>query len=172
MSRTLLCLLVVAGWLPVASAADPDFSAVKSPPPAHGDAQIVGGVLFLTRARVVMIPETRLGTRTVDGKEETYTYTTYSPQNQPENYSLNPDDYRVFGVDGQPLDGTNAGRRLRLTTPVLVSDDGRKVDPIYLKLYKPDTLVIYVRPGMEPPPPPEPPAAPAPIGPPPPAAGT
>jgi hypothetical protein len=104
-----------------------------------------------------MIPETRLGTRTVDGKEEQYTYTTYCPQNQPADYTLQPEDYRVFGVDGQALDAAAIARRLRFSLPVLVSDDGKKIDPIYLKPYKPGTLIIYVRPGIEallPPPPP------------------
>lgn len=160
MHRAILCLLLMVGAISTAGAAEPTLPTVSSPPPVHGDAQFVGNVLFLTRARIYFVPETRSATRVVDGREETYQYTAYAQQNRPEDYTLAADDYRIYTVDGLLLDAAAVAERLRFSTPVLVADSAKKVDPLFLQQYKPGTLIIYLRPGLPRPEPP--PAIPAP----------
>ncbi len=52
---------------------------------------------------------------------------------------------RVYDVDGKQLDANSL--KLTRATPVLVSADGRPVDPFYTRLARPGTLVLVV-PGL------------------------
>jgi RNA polymerase sigma factor (sigma-70 family) len=60
---------------------------------------------------------------------------------------------RVYDTKGQAVDAKELPKRLKGETLVLISADGRPVDPLHLRLYKEDTLV-FVLPRPAPPPPP------------------
>lgn len=147
----LLLLLVSAS---VVDAADPP--TFSSTPPSMGEAQMVGDILVVSRG----IPKVIV---------------TYAPPVEPggvmvpsqwtkikhSNEAVAAGDYRVFDMQGKPVDPSVLAVRLNEWTPVLFSDDGRKVDPQYLVLYKPGTLIVYLRPQRPQAPAPEP--APVPV---------
>jgi hypothetical protein len=49
---------------------------------------------------------------------------------------------RVFGTDGKRIDPKDLPNLLKKSTPVMVSADGNEIDPLYLRLVQPGTLVI------------------------------
>ena len=49
---------------------------------------------------------------------------------------------RVFGTDGKAVRPKDLPNLLRQAAPVLVSADGEKVDPFYLKLAREGTLIV------------------------------
>jgi hypothetical protein len=55
-------------------------------------------------------------------------------------------DFRLFTLEGKPLD--DAGTRQRLSEPIiaLLSHHGKKVDPAWLGVYQPQTVLVYVKP--------------------------
>jgi RNA polymerase sigma factor (sigma-70 family) len=61
---------------------------------------------------------------------------------------------KVFDTAGKPVAATDLPRVLGKKQPVLVSADGRKVDPLHLRLIKDGTLVVVIEPSHQLPPPP------------------
>jgi RNA polymerase sigma factor (sigma-70 family) len=53
---------------------------------------------------------------------------------------------RVFDTKGKAIDAKELRKRLKGETLVLISADGRPVDPMHLRLYKEDTLVFVIPP--------------------------
>ena len=51
---------------------------------------------------------------------------------------------RAFGTDGKRLPAAELRRLLRKEVTVLVSADGRKVDPFYLEVFRADTPVLVL----------------------------
>lgn len=103
--------------------------------------------------------------KTVDGKVMTETVYETRIVTHWYEHGVSAEDYRLTGIDGQPLSGDAAWGRLNKETMVLIGDQGKKVDPAWLAIYKPDAVIVYLRPrfgGYGPA------AAPAPAAPPPP----
>jgi RNA polymerase sigma factor (sigma-70 family) len=67
------------------------------------------------------------------------------------------DEIRVYDTKGQSVDPRQLAKLLKGETPALVSQDGRPVDPLHLRLTKEGTL-LFVLPGLAAPP--APPVAP------------
>lgn len=63
---------------------------------------------------------------------------------------IEPERVRVFNVEGDEIQSKSLSSLLSVAKAVLVSADGRPVDPWYLKLVKEDTL-IFVLPDLLPP---------------------
>jgi hypothetical protein len=63
---------------------------------------------------------------------------------------------KVYTAAGKEVDAKDAAEKLKKPAIVLFANDGNKVDPFYLKIIKPDTLVVVA-------PAPSPTAAPAPV---------
>ncbi len=61
-----------------------------------------------------------------------------------------PRDYQVYGTDGKKIDPKTLARRLKTETVIVLSGDGRPVDPAYLKFFKDGTPVFVVTPGGRP----------------------
>jgi hypothetical protein len=57
-------------------------------------------------------------------------------------------DVQVFDTQGKPVDEKKLPELLRERTPALVSADGKKVDPLHLRIVKDGTLVLVV-PGWQ-----------------------
>ena len=53
---------------------------------------------------------------------------------------------RVVGLDGKDLSHEDILKRLEKETPVMVAIDGRMIDPYYLQIAKPETLIILLGP--------------------------
>lgn len=51
-------------------------------------------------------------------------------------------DVQGYDTNGKKVDADTVRRRLKKDTPVLISADGQPVDPFYLKLTRPGTLVL------------------------------
>jgi hypothetical protein len=51
-------------------------------------------------------------------------------------------DVQGYDTSGKKLDRDAVRKRLKKDTPVLISSDGKPVDPFYLKLTRPGTLVL------------------------------
>jgi hypothetical protein len=77
-------------------------------------------------------------------------------------------DVKAFSVDGKPIERKKLRGLLKKETAVLVSADGKEIDPFYLQMIKEGTIILLVQPVIhppavaEPPPPVEPPAPPVP----------
>jgi hypothetical protein len=70
--------------------------------------------------------------------------TTYVPTFQLVEQSFAPAEVEAFGTDGRRIERKQLLERLRKEAAVLVSADGRKVDPFHLQVVKEDTLVLVV----------------------------
>jgi hypothetical protein len=70
-------------------------------------------------------------------------------------------DVQAFDTRGKPLEAKDVAESLKKETIVLVSADGRPVDPFFLKIIKEGTVVLVLPPEKgDPTPPPGPPPAP------------
>lgn len=69
---------------------------------------------------------------------------------QPRVTRIKPERVRAFNVRGNEIPSKDLASLLSAARPVLVSGDGRPVDPWYLKLVKDDTL-IFASPALLPP---------------------
>jgi RNA polymerase sigma factor (sigma-70 family) len=117
------------------------------------------GRLFLRLRSVVYRP---VATRVRhDGRAETVT--TYVPEVTVEQQLLDVDEADVYDLDGKRVEPRVLTAALTRETPVLVSTDGRKVDPYHLQLIKKGTLILVPPPParLPPPAPLAPPAPPA-----------
>jgi hypothetical protein len=88
------------------------------------------------------------------GQEGEDRATVYVPVERLITLSLDLNATPVYALDGKRLDVKELPERFRKETPVLVSQDGKMVDPFHLQLIKEGTLIVA-------PPPPSPPAPPA-----------
>lgn len=86
-----------------------------------------------------------------------------------ESRVISADNFRLYDLNGQPLDAAATSQRLAQPTIALLSDAGKKVDSAWLSIYQPETVLVYIKPeameggyghGMMAPPP----AAPLPPG--------
>jgi hypothetical protein len=57
--------------------------------------------------------------------------------------------FQVFEAGGKKGDPKDLARRLKKWTPVLLSADGKKVDPFYLQVIKDETLVVLLPAGLQ-----------------------
>jgi hypothetical protein len=151
-------------------AADPP--EFRSQPPGMGEVQFVGDILVVSRGIPMSIPEERLGKRKVGDKVEAYTFKVMRTVTMPSEEAVAAANYRVRDMQGKPVDAALLAQRFSEPTPVLILDSSQPVDPRYLVLYRPSTLVVYLRPDrprplqMPPPgvmPPGAMPPAPAPV---------
>jgi hypothetical protein len=78
----------------------------------------------------------------VGGKEQTVRETQYryALREVKEEYLLS--DMKFYNARGAKLKPKDALKRLTPGTPFLLSADGEKVDPAYLRMIKDDTLIL------------------------------
>lgn len=143
----------------------------SGPPPQHMRAQLHHGMLILTERLESYTTVYKTVKYEENGVAKERQIAASQPISTTVERAVGANDYRIFDLAGKQLSAEAAAERLAESTTVLTSAHGSKVDPLYLQLYKPDTLIIYLRPSPVAPYPamahPAPLAAPAPNSPPP-----
>ena len=91
--------------------------------------------------------EARQAMRKLPGAKREQPVTYYVPVTRSQDifYALN--NVEVFGTDGKKVNRKEAARLLAKDRPILVSADGRPVDPLYLKVVKEGTLILVLLPA-------------------------
>ncbi len=78
----------------------------------------------------------------VGGKIEERTVEEQVPITVPRLVALEDNVTEVFGPDGKRIDPAEVRKRITRACPVLVSSDGKPVDPFYLSLAREGTLIV------------------------------
>ncbi|MGV3485045.1 MAG: hypothetical protein ACO1RT_11565, partial [Planctomycetaceae bacterium] len=114
----------------------------SGPPPMPTRAIVQGGSLY--RQQATFYPETRTRLVDADGQRREVEYTVMVPQLT--IASTPKQGYRVYTVDGRPLTDDEVATTLAKETEVLLSVQGKLIDPRYRPLYLPKALVVYLKP--------------------------
>jgi hypothetical protein len=145
---------LLAAVLSAAVAAPAPAEEVK-PPAGPPPAQVVAsmgkdGVIEVIQTVMELVPETRTMTKVVMGKMITETYTVTVPVTRQTRQQFAAKDAKVYTAGGKEVDAKDVPEKLKKPTIVLLSANGQKVDPFYLKIIKEDTLVIVSSPPQAP----------------------
>jgi hypothetical protein len=146
----------------------------KGPPPMVMAVKVDGaGQPSFVVSQTVMVPTQVTVVVKVGDRVENRVETRLVPQTREIRRTLDNEKVRFFDAAGKRIDLKDALKRLMKATPVLVSADGKEVDPFYLRLAREETLVVVspelAGPAMggpvpvplpAPPPPPPPPLKP------------
>jgi hypothetical protein len=138
MTATLFAMLLAA---PVP--AEEGIKPPKGPPPAQVLASVTSdGDFEVTRPVTVPETQTRERTVTIDGRsvKETYSVTVFRTLLR--THRTKPEGIKVYTADGKEVDAKELPGKLKKPMAVLWAADNQMVDPFYLKIVKPDTLVI------------------------------
>jgi hypothetical protein len=156
MTPALFAVLLAAVAAP--APAEEEIKPPRGPQPCQVIARVdKDGNMEITETTAVLREEKRQRTVTIDGKAVTEEYVVTTVTQMVQTRRLAAKTVKVYTTEGKEVDPKDAAEKLRKQTIVLMSCDGQKVDPFYLKIIKPDTLVI-----VPPPPPPEQPEKPDP----------
>jgi len=144
MQCTLLAILLAAP-APVPAKITPP----QGPPPAYAIASMKDGKLQLQQTVLVPIARTETRQRVVNvgGRQQTLPYQVTVMSHQTQQRTSQVDRARFFDTAGKEIDATRAGKLLNREQVVLVSSDGKPLDPFYLKTVREGTLIV-VRPMM------------------------
>jgi hypothetical protein len=63
-------------------------------------------------------------------------------------YRMKGESVKVYTAGGKEVNAKDLPDKLKQQTIVLLSHDGKKVDPFYLKIIKPDTLILVPPPPV------------------------
>src|SRR5262249_10161916 len=102
------------------------------------------GNLLIRQTTTAYVPETRQRIVQKDGRNVTETFTTYVAVYRTVEYRVKGRVSRVFAPDGRPGAGNARARRPARKTPLLLSADGKRVDPFYLQVMKTGTLLLVL----------------------------
>jgi hypothetical protein len=119
-------------------------SRPKGPPPAQVPVRIDKGQLVVPHVVQDARQETRTRTVNKDGQDRQEQYTATVPVLREELQRLNLSDVQAFDTTGKKIDPAQLPDLLSKETVVLVSTDGRPVDPFYLQIIKEGTLVLIL----------------------------
>ena len=100
------------------------------------------GDLLLSYTMTIYQSETRERIVVKDGKEERVKYTVRRPVLLRKYHTKRIADLTITNAIGRKLSAEDVLDALEKPTIVLISSDGRPVDPYYLRIVKRDTLVI------------------------------
>jgi hypothetical protein len=141
MLRATVCvvLLAVPG---LARAQRPD-AGPKGPAPRVMVARVgAGGQPVIVRRVTEVVPKRELVPVMIGGRVENREVTVYREVLREIEVRLDVEGVQVFEVNGRRIDPADVAGRLKKATAVLVSADGKQLDPFYLRLGRPDTLVV------------------------------
>jgi len=134
-------LLTVAGLL--LSAPLPVPEAPKGPPPRILVVEVENdGPPFIVTPVIEFKKVPTTVTVVVGGKTENRTEVRTVQVEYRIKVGLNDKDCQVFGLDGKRLAPEEVQKRITRSSPILVSSDGKPVDPFYLKLAREGTVVV------------------------------
>jgi hypothetical protein len=135
-----VCLAAVLTALPAAAWATQG-GLPKGPAPKLMVALVDDqGRPILLKEVVEMVAVQRKVTVQVNNRNEERTVTEHVPVQRTVPFDLGK--ARIFDATGKALEPKEAGKRIKGATAVLVSADGKPVDPFYLRLARPETLVV------------------------------
>ena len=119
----------------------------KGPPPSWATAVIKDGLLEITES--VMVPQLREEIRqrivTVGGKQVTIAEKVAVTQLVPIQRTMRIMKASYYDTAGKEIEAGRAAKLLNRPTVVLMSGDGKALDPYYLRTIKEGTLIV-VRP--------------------------
>jgi hypothetical protein len=137
--------LTVALLLPAAPAPAPKATLPKGPPPRIVSASIdsEGGFQFV-ELTTKYVPQQRTREVNVGGQVQKVTETVTVPVTVMVQRKVDGENVEVYGVNGKKIEPEEVRKRAGKTLPVLVSSDGKPVDPFYLRLAREGTLVLVL----------------------------
>jgi len=143
--------------VPAASALGGDPNQPKGPPPRVMVLDVEReGTSYIRETRIEYVTQQRMQAVKMGNQVVQRAYFVQIPVMTERRVALDGKDTQVFGSDGKRIPPQDVPRYLK-AVPVLVSADGKPVDPFYLRLVREGTLIV-VSPALVP-------AAVAPIGP-------
>jgi hypothetical protein len=121
-------------------------------PPTMARAFLADGQIAVTWRESSVQPVTSYVQRTyVQGTSDSKTYyepvTTYRPSTQKKASVHAPKEVKAFEFNGTPIEAAILLDRLKKETAVLLANEG-KVDPFYLPVIKPGTMILVLPKGM------------------------
>jgi hypothetical protein len=141
MNPTLLAVALAAVAAPA-----PAEEAIK-PPQGLPPTQVIASVNKdgeFEIVQTVLVPETRSEERTVNMNgvpvKQVVQVTVFKTEQV--SRRLKGEGVKVYTAGGKEVDAKDVPAKLKSPTIVLLAADGKKVDPFYLKLIKPEALVI------------------------------
>jgi hypothetical protein len=139
MTHLLLAVAMTAAYPPAPPAEKP-----LGAPPQILIASVDHGKLLIHRTRYVPKIEERFASEQQGDKivQRKVPVTVTVAEQQTTSYDLS--GVKAFDAAGKEIDAEMLGERLKKDAPVVVSSDGRAVDPRYLQLFKSDTVVLIV----------------------------
>lgn len=115
----------------------------QTPAPSYSVAKTArDGDLFISYTMKIDHIETRERIEEKDGKKVAVKYKVRVPVLYRKHHKRKLANLVITNAQGKELTEKEVLTLLKNPTIVLVSSDGKKVDPYYLKIVKPDTLVI------------------------------
>jgi hypothetical protein len=138
--------------------------AANAPPPLIVIASVKGGHLVVEERQIRFAQKQMTQTvTTADGRVEKRTVTVMVPESVLVQKKWELKKGALTDPEGKKLDADAVAKRLARPAPVVVSADGKKIDPSFLKVLKGDVIVFtgpMVGAPPAPGPSPEPPAKP------------
>ena len=137
--------LTLALLLPAAPVPAPKTTLPKGPPPRIVSASInsEGGFQFLEWT-TEYVQQQRTREVVEGGQVRRVTETVMVPVTRMVERKVDGENVEAYGVDGKKIDRDDVRKLAGKTLPVLVSSDGKPVDPFYLRLAREGTLVLVI----------------------------
>ena len=143
---TVLLALVAAGAM-VAAPINPTKPPAKAAPtflPVVAADTARGEVTYeVSICLSVPVEETRVVEK--DGRKETVTVIAYRTEIRTENRQMLLNSFNPITADGKPLAQDDFARRVVPGAVLLVAWDGEMPEAAYLKLFKPDTVILVAK---------------------------
>jgi hypothetical protein len=139
-------LLAALTAVTLAAALRPDDapSPPQGPPPKGAVARTASRAIELTEPVSEIVAVERRRVVQVDGRFVTEAYRENVVVYRQVVRRIEAKDVRAFGTDGKEIEAARLAELLQAGLPVLVSADGRPVDPFYLRLLKEGTVILVV----------------------------
>jgi hypothetical protein len=100
------------------------------------------GEIILHEVTQRVVPEVRKQIRTVNGKAVEIEMTVYVPVLEQRQRKLSLKEGKVFDTAGALMEAAEVWKRLKVGAAVLVSGDGKMVDPAYLGIVTKETVIL------------------------------
>jgi hypothetical protein len=100
------------------------------------------GHVLVRRPVTVVVPVAEEREEEVNGVKKKVTVVTYRQEVRTVESKFDGKNVQVFGTDGKELDAKAVAKALEKETAALLSADGMKVDPFYLRFLKDGTLIL------------------------------
>lgn len=114
-----------------------------SPPPVYAIASFDKGGIVQVRYNIYRtVAEERERVIEVDGKKRTEKQIVHVPVVATMVFRRALKDILIYKASGEKVDAKDVKEELAKPKVVLYSEKGKKVDPLYLKIIKPETLIV------------------------------